>query len=99
MAAKEHESDGADGKEGALPPRLRMKLASMKDLTKELGRLYRETRAGRIDTQDASRMANMLAILGRLIEGSDMEARVEALEEALAKAESTPRAGTIRRVR
>lgn len=50
-----------------------------------MGKLYREARAKRVDTQDASRMANMLSILGRLIEGSDLEARLDAVERATQK--------------
>ena len=63
------------------PGRLRIKLTSANDVRKELGRLYREARAGRVETQDASRLANMLSIMGRLIEGSDLESRVEAMEK------------------
>jgi hypothetical protein len=62
-----------------------MRLATIDDVKRELAKLYRETRAQRIDTQDASRMANMLAILGRLIEGSDLEARLDALERSTQK--------------
>jgi hypothetical protein len=63
-------------------PRLRLRLTNIDDVKRELARLYREARAKRVDTQDASRMANMLSILGRLIEGADFEARLEALERA-----------------
>lgn len=63
------------------PPRLRLRLASMDDVKTELARLYREAKSGKRDTQDASRMANMLSILGRLIEGSDLEKRILELEK------------------
>lgn len=66
----------------AAPPRLRMRLHTIDDVKRELARLYREARAKKIETQDASRMANMLSILGRLIEGSDLEERLHALEMA-----------------
>jgi hypothetical protein len=61
-------------------PRLRLRLTNIDEVKRELARLYRETRAKRVDTQEASRMANMLSILGRLIEGSDLEARLSAME-------------------
>ena len=49
---------------GAAPPRLRLPLAS----------------AGQMEVQDASRLANILQILARVLETSDLEARIEALE-------------------
>lgn len=47
---------------------------------RELARVYRDTRRGELDPGDASRFANMLSILGRLIEGSDVEQRLARLE-------------------
>jgi hypothetical protein len=46
----------------------------------QLGRLYREARSGTIKVEDASRLANILAILGRMIGDTDLEARVVELE-------------------
>ena len=80
-APKDAEKPGVtEGDTPAPPLRLRMRLSSIGDVKLELARLYRETRANKVATQDASRMANMLLILGRLIEGSDVEARLDALE-------------------
>lgn len=62
------------------PSRLRLKLTTAEDCRRELARLYREARGRRLDVADASRMANILQILSRLIETSDLEARVERLE-------------------
>jgi len=74
----------ADSGESPAPPsRLRTRLLTIGDVKKELARLYREARAGQVDSQAASRLANMLSILGRLIEGSDLERRLEELERAL----------------
>ncbi|WP_218510612.1 hypothetical protein [Variovorax sp. dw_308] len=64
------------------PSRVRVRLITIDDVKREMARLYREARSKKVDTQDASRMANMLAILGRLIEGSDLEKRIEQLESA-----------------
>jgi hypothetical protein len=89
VASKRTFSDGVDAGATAPPPRSRIKLATVKDVSRELGRLYREARTGRVATQDASRLANMLSILGRLIEGSDLEARLDALERSTHK-ESRP---------
>ncbi|MBN9889686.1 hypothetical protein [Salipiger abyssi] len=59
---------------------MRVKLDSVTDARKEMAKLYREARAGKIDVQDASRLANILMLIGRMIEGSDFERRLEALE-------------------
>jgi hypothetical protein len=52
----------------------------MDRVRRELARIYVKARDGEIDTQDFSRLANGLSILGRLVEGGDLEKRVEALE-------------------
>jgi hypothetical protein len=58
----------------------RAKLQSVNDVQAQLARLYREARSGSIRVEDASRLANILAILGRMIGDSDLEARIAALE-------------------
>jgi len=60
--------------------RFRAKLQSVNDVQSQLARLYREARSGSIRVEDASRLANILAILGRMIGDSDLEARIAALE-------------------
>lgn len=62
-------------------PRLRLRLKTMDDVKAELARLYRDGKAGRRDINDVSKLGNVLSILGRLIEGTDTLARIEALEE------------------
>lgn len=64
------------------PPRLRLKLATIDDVRRELARLYREAKSGTRNVQDASRLAHVLSVLARLIEGADLERRVQALEAA-----------------
>lgn len=66
--------------EGAEPPRLRLRLKTMDDVKAELARLYRDGKAGRRDVAEVSRLGNVLSILGRLIEGAENTARIEALE-------------------
>jgi hypothetical protein len=58
----------------------RAKLHSIGDVQSQLARLYREARSGTIRVEDASRLANILAILGRMIADSDLETRIAALE-------------------
>lgn len=61
-------------------PRLRLPLATAQDVRRELARLYREGKAGYRDVGDVSKLANVLATLGRLIETGDLETRIERLE-------------------
>lgn len=67
----------------APPSRLRLKLATADDVRRELGRLYREGKSAQRDVADVSRLANVLQILGRLIETSDLELRLDKLEGKL----------------
>jgi hypothetical protein len=62
------------------PCRLRLKLATADDVRKELGRIYREGKAGMRDIGDVSRLANVLQILNRCIETGDFEGRILKLE-------------------
>lgn len=59
---------------------VRLRLDTSRDCQRALARLIRGTLAGAIPTQDLSRYANAIAVLARLIEGGDLEARIEALE-------------------
>lgn len=81
----------ADPSDGAAPPRrVRCKLDTIDDVKAELARLYRSAKGGEIETQDASRLANMLSIHSRLIEGSDLEKRLSELEAATQKQGNKP---------
>lgn len=71
------------GSGDAPEPRLRVPLKTIDDVKAELARLYREGKAGRRDIADVSKLANVLSILGRMIEGVDLAARLEALEDSL----------------
>lgn len=79
MGTMENRTDIDDKPE---PPakRLRLPLATADDVRRELAKLYREARAGRVEVQDASRLANILQILARCIETGDLEQRIETLE-------------------
>jgi hypothetical protein len=48
---------------------------------REAARVYREARAGRIETADASRLSFMLQGIAKMIEASTIERRIEALEK------------------
>lgn len=76
----EHGESRADASEGGQPPRLRLPLTTIDDVRREMGRIYREGRSGRRDVGEVSKLANVLSLLGRLIEGAEIEARIAKLE-------------------
>lgn len=61
-------------------PTPKIKLATIEDCRREMASVYRDARSGRIDSQDGSRFIYMLSQIGKLIELSDIETRIEALE-------------------
>jgi hypothetical protein len=65
---------------GRTPRPPRVKLDTIDRVRRELARLYTEGRDGRRDVADVSKLASVLAIVGRLIEGGEIEKRIEALE-------------------
>ena len=75
------------GTNGTNPPRkaFRAKLTTTGEVAAQVARLYREARSGVISVEDASRLANVLSILGRMLNGAEIEAlaaRLDALEGA-----------------
>lgn len=64
------------------PParRYRAKLATVADVNREIQRIYREARSALIPVDHASKYANILSIIARIHESSDLEARIAALE-------------------
>src|SRR4051794_41267434 len=62
-------------------PRVRA-LESAADVKREAGKLYRAARRGEVLPGDASRLASVLALILKVVEGADLEARVGALERA-----------------
>ena len=79
-AEDDEETRANAGGKGDPAPRLRLKLSTMDNVKAELARLYRDGKAGRRDVGEVSKLANVLSILGRLIEGVELAARVDALE-------------------
>jgi hypothetical protein len=78
------EIDGATGAVESLPPqkghRYRCKLDSLGDVKSEMAKLYREARSGVIDVQDSTKLVWVLQAVAKVIEGSDLEKRIEILE-------------------
>ncbi|MBT9097651.1 hypothetical protein KFZ76_08015 [Methylovulum psychrotolerans] len=78
------EIDGITGEVETLPPqkgqRYRCKLDSLGDVKREMAKVYREARSGLVDVQEATKLTWCLQAVGKVIEGSDLEKRIEALE-------------------
>lgn len=68
------------------PPPLPPKVGPLTTLTRvraELARVYKDARQGLVSTPDASRLAFVLMSLAKLIEQTDLETRMAAIERAL----------------
>lgn len=78
------ELDGKTGEIETLPPqrgqRYRCKLDTLDDVKREMSKVYRETRSELIDPAVGSKLVYMLQSIGKVIETSDLEKRVEVLE-------------------
>jgi len=78
------EIDGVTGEVESLPPakgtRYRCKLDSMADVKAEMAKVYREARSGVVEVQDGTKLVWMLQAVAKVIEGSDLEKRIEILE-------------------
>jgi len=70
------------GKPPVKKRRSRVRLDSLSDIRMEAARQYRRALEGETKIEDMSRLINALALIGRMIEGSDVEARLAALEGA-----------------
>ncbi len=62
----------------AREPRLR--LGSIREIRRELVKVYSMAKQGRIATSDASRLTFMLQALAGMIKDDELERRIEALE-------------------
>ena len=59
----------------------RLPLKTAENVRSELARIYRDGKFGKRDVGEVSRLANVLQIMARLIETSDLESRLEKLEK------------------
>lgn len=76
--------DGATGLPVPPTPAKREKfipLATLNDVKMELARLYRQAKAGKVETSDASRLGFILNTLSRVIVDAELEARIQQLEQ------------------
>jgi len=62
--------------------RARLRLNTVHLVSVEMARLYKAARSGKIKTEDATRLCYILSTLANTIKDSDLEQRVEALENS-----------------
>jgi hypothetical protein len=67
------------------PTPSKIKLNSLEDVRREMASVYREARAGIIDTSEAGRFAYILSGIGKLIDATDTEKRLEQMERRFLK--------------
>ncbi len=82
--------DGVTGEVHDIPhvknnKRYRCELDTAQDVKRELSRLYREARSGLVATGDATKLGWLLGEIRKTIETSDIELRIEQLEQQAVK--------------
>lgn len=82
-ASDDKQPETIDGKSGKLLPPPRIDLKTIDDVRLELARVYRDMKSGKIETADGTKLAYVLAQIGKLIETHEVEKRIEALESVL----------------
>ena len=73
--------DSTEEPPGGTPGRRRFKLTSLRAVRREMAAVYRDARERTIDPADGTKLTYMLAAVAKVLESSDLEARVKALEE------------------
>lgn len=68
------------GKSNRVPPS-RLNLSKIGHIRAELARLYRDARRGKVALSDATRLAYLLQVMGRMIVDHEFEKRIESLEQ------------------
>lgn len=66
------------------PVRVRCKLSTAGDCHREAAAIYRLWKSGMLDSQELSRAANVLAIIARIVTDTELETRLEKLEQLAA---------------
>jgi hypothetical protein len=75
------------------PPRVG-RLDTLARVRLEMTRLYREARTGKLDSQEATRLAFILQSIARLIEGGDFERRLDEIEKKVAATDASEHSST-----
>ena len=72
----------SDSKEMEIAPP-RTALTKLEHVRAELARVYRHARTGKLETSEATRLTYILVALSKIIESSDIEARLDLLESEI----------------
>ena len=84
VGKKERKPSTVKQPQGTPPVKIRkFVLTKVSHVRAELGKLYSEARNKQLDVSDASKLANMLGILHRIIADSDLETRIAEIEKQL----------------
>lgn len=73
--------DAATGMPDPHPREIKLKTAN--DVRLEMAKVYREMRHGKIETGEGSKLVYVLVQIAKVIETSEIEARMESLERVL----------------
>ncbi len=66
-------------------PRARSRLTTIREIRREMAKVYLEARNGELRTDSATRFVYMLTQLSNLIRDSELEGRVQQLEQEIAR--------------
>ena len=80
MSKKQHGTSSSAELIPANTPPPKINLQNAAAIRRELAAVYRDARAGKIETQDATRFGYLLNLLGQAYEREVLENRLEALE-------------------
>lgn len=78
--SRQNPSATVDGATLCVIPTPRLNLNNLEALRREMSRVYRDMRGGKIEAQDGTRLVYVLAELGKMFERCELEARILALE-------------------
>jgi hypothetical protein len=75
--------NGHKASEPSPPYERRTRLDNLDRVRRELSVLYDDGKRGKRDVVDVSKLANVLGLMGRLLEGGELRARIDAIEARL----------------
>jgi len=70
-----------DGATGKPLPLYRCRLESLRDVKREVARIYRKMMAGSLEPSLCGRAGFLLGIIARIVTDSELEARIKLLEQ------------------
>ena len=72
--------DSPSSQPAPTPSRRRLRLTTVGGVRREMAAVYTDARSGRLDPTAASKLTYMLTSIAKVMEVSDFEARIAALE-------------------